>query len=225
MVITILVDNKTSWIVPYAELLVKELSSDHDIQLVHESKQIPTGDIACFLSCENIIKKEIRARNKHNLVVHESALPQGKGWSPMTWQILEGKNEIPMTLFEAEDLVDNGVIYGWKILHFAGNELIDQMRKAQGEATIEMIKKFVASFPDNFGTPQRGDETFYSRRTPKDSELDANKTIAEQFNLLRVVDNERYPAFFNHKGKKYIIKIYQEPLDDLNDLYKGSCIF
>ena len=54
MVITILVDNKTSWIVPYAELLVKELSSDHDIQLVHESKQIPTGDIACFLSCENI---------------------------------------------------------------------------------------------------------------------------------------------------------------------------
>jgi len=27
---------------------------------------------------------------------------------------------------------------------------------------------------------------------------------------LRVVDNERYPAFFYRQGKKYIIKIYEE---------------
>jgi methionyl-tRNA formyltransferase len=30
--------------------------------------------------------------------VHESALPQGQGWSPMTWQILEGASPIPVTL-------------------------------------------------------------------------------------------------------------------------------
>ena len=47
------------------------------------------------------------------------------------------------------------------------------------------------------------------RVTSEGSELDINKSIKSQFNMLRVVDNERYPAFFSHKKKKYIIKIYE----------------
>ena len=57
---------------------------------------------------------------------------------------------------------------------------------------------------------QQGDETFYKKRTAKDSKLDINKTINEQFNLLRIVDNENYPAFFYKDGKKYILKIEEE---------------
>ena len=57
------------------------------------------------------------------------------------------------------------------------------------------------------GESQRGEETFYKKRTPKDSELDINKTIKEQFNLLRIVDNEKYPAFFKFKNKIYTLKI------------------
>ena len=34
------------------------------------------------------------------------------------------------------------------------------------------------------------------KRTPADSEIDPGKSILEQFNLLRIVDSERYPAFF-----------------------------
>ena len=57
---------------------------------------------------------------------------------------------------------------------------------------------------------QEGEETFYNRRNSKDAELDINKTIKEQFNLLRISDNERYPAFFKIEGKKYSLKIYKE---------------
>ena len=39
-------------------------------------------------------------------------------------------------------------------------------------------------------TIQTGEESFYSRRWLSDSRLDVNKTIVEQFNLLRVVDNQ-----------------------------------
>ncbi len=60
------------------------------------------------------------------------------------------------------------------------------------------------------GIPQNGDETFFPRRKYKDSELDINKSILEQFNLLRIVDNERYPAFFYINETKYILKIYRE---------------
>ena len=56
--------------------------------------------------------------------------------------------------------------------------------------------------------------TFYRKRTPSDSCLDINKSINEQFNLLRVVDNERYPAFFKKNNIKYVVKIYKEKKND-----------
>ena len=34
-----------------------------------------------------------------------------------------------------------------------------------------------------------------------------NKTIKEQFNLLRIVDNNYYPAFFEYNGYRYKIQI------------------
>jgi hypothetical protein len=37
--------------------------------------------------------------------------------------------------------------------------------------------------------------------------LNLDLTLREQFNLLRVVDNERYPAYFELNGIKYVIKI------------------
>ena len=34
-----------------------------------------------------------------------------------------------------------------------------------------------------------------------------NKTIKEQFNLLRIVNNQEYPAFFEIDGRKYKLTI------------------
>jgi len=55
--------------------------------------------------------------------------------------------------------------------------------------------------------PQEGEPTYFPRRKPEDGELDVNKTIREQFDLMRVADNERYPSFFNFKGYRYKIVI------------------
>ena len=53
--------------------------------------------------------------------------------------------------------------------------------------------------------------TYRPKRTPEDSRLDLNKSINEQFNLLRVCDKNRFPAFFVIHGKKYkvIIEHYE----------------
>ena len=54
---------------------------------------------------------------------------------------------------------------------------------------------------------QSGAETFYEKRDKEDSKLDIDKTIREQFNLLRIVNNDDYPAFFELEGNRYILKI------------------
>lgn len=210
MKVQILVDNPNSWVVEYAEKLNQEINQSKlgCSNLIFEHKDVVEGDILCLLSCEKIFKD--LNLNKYNLVVHESDLPKGKGWSPLTWQVLEGKNRIPVTLFEAEMSVDSGVIYGKKYIDLDGSELLPEIKHLQGEATNQLILEFIKKYPNNVGQEQVGESSFYARRKGEDSELELNKSIDEQFNLLRVCDNERYPAFFVKNGVKYIVKITKE---------------
>ena len=174
-----------------------------------------TFEIVFILGYHAIIENEYLKKHKHNVVVHESALPNGKGWAPMFWQILEGKNEIAFSMFEASNGVDDGDIYIQKTLHLSGYELNDTLREKQANFIIDMSKEFLNKY-DKYKYPikQSGSETFYNKRSSKDSELDINKTINEQFNLLRIVDNENYPAFFYKDDKKYIIKIEEAKNED-----------
>ena len=43
-----------------------------------------------YLSYEKIVEKKVLKKFKNNLVIHASDLPKGKGWSPLSWQILKG---------------------------------------------------------------------------------------------------------------------------------------
>ena len=205
LLISILVDQVDAWIMPYVTNLVDQLQQhNHKVNLCRDKSKICSGDIAIYLSCTNIVPNNILSLNKHNIVVHECALPKGKGWSPLSWQILEGYNEVPITVFEASDEVDGGVVYLQDEMHFRGDELVEELRKVQGDKTVELVMKFIALYPDIKSEEQSGEETYYEKRTPVDSELDINKTLIEQFNKLRVVDNIRYPAYFIYKGFKYI---------------------
>jgi len=176
---------------------------------VHEPKEIPEGELCFILSCSKLVKPEVLKRNRHNLVVHESDLPKGKGWSPMTWQVLEGCAEIPVTLFEAANAVDSGAVYLQDRIRLDGTELVDELRAKQAASTLSLCRAFVDDYPLVLqkARAQHGEESFYQRRKPQDSRLDPDKTIGEQFDLLRVVDNERYPAFFDRNGCRYLIKI------------------
>ena len=205
--IQLLLDNPNSWMVPYArEFQKKLLENGHDTSILH-THDVEEGDVLILLSCE---KKFLQLnKNKYNLIVHESDLPKGKGWSPLTHQILSGKNKIPITLFEADHTFDGGNIYYKDIIELNGTELIDEIRKKQAEMTFNLINRFLEE-NNIVGKKQTGYETYYKKRTPKDSKLDINDSIINQFNLLRVVDNDRYPAYFEHQGYKYIIKVYRD---------------
>lgn len=207
--ISILSDHD-SWLNDYIpEMIINWLEDGHRVLWTHRIDKLLASDFCFYLSCSQIVSQEILSQFKHNLVIHESALPQGKGWSPLTWQILEGKNSITVTMFEAVEKVDNGAIYAQKLIEFEGYELIDELRAAQATATITLCRQFVSNYPEVLTQAQRqeGDESFYPRRKPADSRIDPHQSLAQQFNLLRVVDNIKYPAFFDWCNKRYVITI------------------
>jgi methionyl-tRNA formyltransferase len=208
--ITIITSN-TTWMNKYIPELAQRLKPN-EVQWIHNTTELCNGDICFILSFEKILKQEHLDFHKHNIVVHASDLPQGKGMSPLSWQILEGKNNITLTLFNAVEKLDAGKIYFQDYLQFEGHELLNEMQHLMGEKICAMCLEFVRKYSTiiNEGKDQVGESTFYKRRYPIDSKLDIDKTIREQFNLFRIVDNEKYPAFFEFADHRYILKIEKE---------------
>lgn len=205
-----ILSDRASWINEYiCKLMLDWLAVGYRVLWVHDKKDLLPANFCFYLSCSQIVPANILSQYRHNLVVHESDLPRGKGWSPLTWQVLEGKNCIPVTLLEAAEKVDSGVIYAQEWIEFEGHELIDELRAAQAQATIKLCNLFVEGFPQilNGAREQTGSETFYPRRCKMDSELDPMQSIVAQFNHLRVVDNHRYPALFCLNNHRYFLRI------------------
>lgn len=205
-----IISEPTSWINGYIPRLITRFTNiGHEVVWVHKVSEIKEGELLFILGCGQLIPLAILQLHRHNLVVHESGLPHGRGWSPLTWQIIEGKNVIPIVLFEAAEEVDSGKIYMERTMVFGGFELIDELRRVQAETSLDMCFEFTERYPEiiSEGIDQQGEPSYYPRRLPKDSRLDPNLTIKEQFNLLRVVDNDRYPAYFELHGEKYVIRI------------------
>jgi len=207
--ITILTD-ANSWLTPYTTKLMNMLTSAGHMCEVKNATTLASGGDFCFcLSFSQIVSAEFRMQYRHTLLVHESALPRGRGWAPMTWQILEGASRIPVTLLEAEDEVDSGAIYLQEYIELTGSELNAEWRLLQADVTIRLCMKWIEQYPQvaMLGRAQKGEPSFYPRRKPIHSQLATDKTIAENFELLRVVDNERYPAYFRFRGHSYTLKI------------------
>lgn len=205
--VSVVVDND-SWAVPHTEKLVRIFNdSGDDAVLCRAHDAVAEGAVAFYIGCTSITPPEVLARNQRNLVVHASDLPKGRGFSPLTWQILEGRNDIPVCLLEAGAEVDSGPVVYRDSLQFEGHELVGEMREALGRKTVELCRRFMDEKTPPLGVPQDGEPSIYPRRRPEDSRFDPERTIAEQFDLLRVVDNGRYPAYFDHRGRRYRVLI------------------
>ncbi len=207
----VILTSKISWLYPY----IKDFVKNNDIKKVifkirYNENKIDKGDVCFILGYYQKVKKETLEKFNACLVIHESDLPKGRGWSPISWQIEKGTNKIPICLIKAGEKIDAGEIYIKEFIELDGTELLEEIKTKQWNKTKEIIKKFINGYPSILkkGLKQKGNPTYYKKRTYKDNKLNPNKTIAEQFNKLRVCDNEKFPAWFFYKGKKYIIKIY-----------------
>ncbi len=180
---------------------------DHDVRIRHALAELETegGDLLFLISCHEIVPATVRGRYRKCLVIHASDLPKGRGWSPWVWQILEGHNTLTVTLLEADDVVDSGPIWHKVQVVLEGHELAEEIHARLFDAELSLMDYAVRHFHTVTPTPQTGEPTHYRRRTPEDCRLDVHRSIAEQFDLLRIADPARYPAFFDYRGHRYYV--------------------
>lgn len=204
--VALLFDKDNNWIYDFFKNRKLEFKN-YSINNFFRADEVLDFDIVFLLGYTKILPNKFLQRNKLTLVVHESDLPKGKGFAPIQWQLLEGQSEIKVSLIEATDNVDSGDIFLQSIITFDGTELYEEIREKQAIASINIISEFLKLYPNITRTKQVGNETFYPKRKSADGELDISKTLQENFNLLRVGNNDAWPSFFYFKGVKYVLKI------------------
>ena len=208
--VTFLLDKSNLWFEKQLKNYDFRLNSKYTFKISKNPNNIKNQNIVFPLSYTRILPESFLQKNELVLIVHSSKLPKDKGFAPLQHQILKNKNKVYMSLIKAEKEVDTGPIYFQNSFMLDGTELSDEIRNIQGIQLLNIIKKFLVKYPNVKSKNQIGKGNFNKRRYPKDSQLDINKTIKQQFNHLRINDNELYPSFFYYKGKKYIIKIFKK---------------
>jgi methionyl-tRNA formyltransferase len=211
MKISILVTSKEHPVIPYITRWAEENNNKNQVNIIYRAKDLIVGDILFLISCSDIVLKKDREKFEKVLVIHASDLPKGRGWSPHIWEIIRGANEITLSLFEAKDRADSGDI--WKKVKICIPEiaLYDEINDLVFGAEIGLMDFAVSNFHCiRVEKQSENSASYFPKRMPDDSEIDINKSLAEQFNLIRVCDINRFPAFFYKNGQKFLIKVEKD---------------
>lgn len=214
MEITILCSSPSHPVNATLQRWMEKHSDGHKVQLARKKSELTGGDLLFLISCSEIIRDVDRKRFKKVLVIHASDLPKGRGWSPHIWAIVNGATRITVSLLEAEDKVDSGDIWKKIDIQVPKHALFDEINELVFEAEYQLMTFAVENFQTIIPLSQNKNEepTYYPRRSPADSELDPEKSLREQFDLIRVCDPERFPAFFKLNGHTY--KLTLEKMDN-----------
>ena len=196
-------------IFPYLSAWKEKNKDIINISIISKVSEIKDpGDVLFLISCSEIVNLNTRKMFSYTLVLHASDLPLGRGWSPHIWGVVLGQNELVVSLLNAEDLVDTGDIWRKIRIKLDGSELYDEINILVFEAEVELISWACQNILIATPLPQKSGKVSYLRkRTAADSEIDINKSIKEQFNLIRVCDPIRYPSFFELNGVKYKLTV------------------
>lgn len=206
-----LLDKKNLWIQKYLVNRSFKHFGNYEFKIVKNINQIKRGSIIFPLNYTKILSKKF-IDNNLVLIVHTGKLPKDKGFAPMQKQILRGSNKIFISLIKASEKVDEGNIAFQKYFILKGNELYNELRAIQSERIFKIIEMFLNRYPKIKFKKQSNilKSSFNKKRNQNDSELNINRTIKQEFNKLRICDNEKFPAFFYYKNRKFFIKIYSK---------------
>lgn len=209
MKVSVICSNSEHPVNAYLLQWVERHRQAHEIELVRKKAELTGGDILLLVSCSEIVMAKDRDRYGVSLVLHASDLPRGRGWSPHIWELAAGATAMTLTLLEAGDKVDSGRIWKKICIPVPPTALWNEINHLLFQAEVQLMDFALESHGAIEPREQSAEvePTYFRMRTPQDSRIDPHQSIAEQFNLIRVCDPVRFPAFFEYCGQRYALTL------------------
>lgn len=199
---------------------LKKLSKEKKFTLVmsdnHQAINKTIDFVLCIRYPRLIPKEYIDSVQNGIYVFHSSDLPKGKGWAPVYHSIVNSKEKKHvLTTLKINEKIDAGEIIAKTYFKKRNGENADSLMEVDNIMTMKTIQQIIGDllFFSLKGKKQIGKGSYYKRRFPQDSEVQSEDTLQKiHYHCLAVGGS--HPAFYYFQGKKYIIHIRPESLDE-----------
>ncbi len=205
--------SQSSFFAKNKEIILNNFKKKIRLEFIYNSNKIKKD--ASFVSVisyyKKILPKDLK-KNQNIFVIHESNLPKGRGMSPLFNQILNGKEKIVTTIFRCNRNLDDGPIIYKKTFSYPKNLIYEEIKKFQMKNSIYLIKILLDFFQNNrFSLIKQFGKPSYFKKIPDSiNELDINRSIKSQINIIRTRDKKNFRAYFIYKKRKFYLSIIPE---------------
>ena len=128
---------------------------------------------------------------------HMADVPYGRGGSPLQNLIVRGHKATKMTALRMVEELDAGPVYLKRPLSLAGRA--EEIFERAADLVYDMIGDIVSC--DIVPVPQQGEAVVFNRRTPDESVLPQDESLARLYDFIRMLDAPTYPKAFIDWGK------------------------
>ncbi len=195
---------------------MQDWSSQNEIPFHHfeNNKNLKTfatdirADFALVAGWYHMVPKSLRSLFPLGCAgLHASYLPDLRGGAPLNWAILSGREQTAMSLFELDDGVDDGLLYGQELFKIDKRETIQSLINKAEVAAIKLIERCIPNIATKSLIPysQVGTPTYCQQRSPEDSRIHWNKSAVSIDRLTRAVGAPYNGAFSYFQNQKIII--------------------
>ncbi len=193
-----------TWNIEEANKLKKRLEGQHHIVIVHNKEDLNydnlkalEAQIIFFPHWSYIIPKDIY-ENWKCIVFHMTDLPFGRGGSPLQNLIVRGIKETKISAIRVNDTIDGGPVYLKESLNLNGSA--EEIFIAASKIIFgKMLPRIIEE--DIIPQDQEGEIVNFKRRTPQQSELNADLSLEQIYDYIRMLDGEGYPKAYLTFGK------------------------
>lgn len=180
-------------------------------------------DIAIVVGCRILLPRDIyEIPPMGTLAVHDSLLPEYRGFAPINWSILNGEDHTGVTLFYLDELMDGGDIVAQERVSIHSDDTAPMVYERVCQATVDLILKAYTllsegsapRIPQNYSTG-----SFTCSRAPVDGLIDWSQPTVTIYNQVRALAYP-YPGAFSFYETKRLMIWKAKPLSD-PPTYKG----
>lgn len=148
--------------------------------------------------------------------LHASLLPRFRGGAPLSWALLAGETRTGVSLFELEDEVDAGPLYGQRSFAIGPRSRIGDLVAAAETASLALIEECLPAIAEGrlVSTPQTGTPSYCLQRVPDDGWIDWSWSAEKIDRLIRAVGRPYAGAVTSlHSTKVFVWSA--EPIQDV----------
>ena len=166
-------------------------------------------DIGMAVGCRILIPEELYTLPPMGtLAVHDSLLPEYRGFAPLNWSILNGEPKTGVTLFYLDEGTDTGHIVAQKEVPIAADATAPEVYERVCDATIELILEACPLLAAGMAPRMEQDPhagSYTCSRIPSDGEIDWTRSTREIFDQVRALAWPYPGAYTFAEGRKLFV--------------------